>query len=658
MSERLSRTDEDYRKDPETGDFYPWWRVTPTGEVRFDPNKYDPTHPYPARGDVMVNTTTQKQLEDPFDLDNLRFIRKGEVNLAVQKLIEKGKENEGKSLICFVGTGGTLSMTKKGDVLVPTLSPEQLIQEAGSAGKDIVSASVMFPKLIDSSQMEIDYVGDVVIAMSRIYEELRREDAASGTNLSSRFGGFVVCHGTDTATESQTYMSFMLGPNCPYNVLYAVAQKTVEDDFNDVGGNIRLALEAIRFLQKAKEQRQKDGKKFFGIQGICAGGTQGGVYNGSTSQKISDRDPVLLKDHRDGGETIKAFRFGGDANLQFYDSLGAYSQKFGEESIWSEIIDSTDSFRPIILRGCNDSVIQIDARMGDNPVEIAKRILDPKVKAVILKTFGSFTFNRKIVDQLTAVALEKGKIVFATNPFPDGSVGHEYADAKYLIGRGVVPLKMLPHAAFAKLLLAYSLFGDNSYAIIHFMTNNNYCNEQMHDAPESLDNKDIPPMQAPAYLSAIDFVDILAINDPNIRKFVDKNRELLQSSLSEVVSLFFRSKNIEPKADVSTYVGTMIDDTELLSAVIRPSAFHETVISCFVRSGVHDILEGLFGKDEDLKNFLEENDVVVVVQNVAKRIAEISGEAFKLVLERSDRKIPPSIGQPLFRAISGVKQTE
>jgi L-asparaginase/Glu-tRNA(Gln) amidotransferase subunit D len=51
--------------------------------------------------------------------------------------------------------------------------------------------------------MEIDYIADVVIAMSWFYENLSNK-------AKTKFCGFFVTHGTDTLTQSSTYANAML----------------------------------------------------------------------------------------------------------------------------------------------------------------------------------------------------------------------------------------------------------------------------------------------------------------------------------------------------------------------------------------------------------------------------------------------------------------
>ena len=125
--------------------------------------------------------------------------------------------------------------------------------------------------------MKSDYISDVVIVMSYLYERLLQwkneggiEDYEHRNQILSRFSGFIVCHGTDSLVQSQTYLSFMLGSFCPFNVFYVGAQKTVEDRGNDVGANFKLALEACEYFHY----------QLPGLCATCAGGNAGGVYNG------------------------------------------------------------------------------------------------------------------------------------------------------------------------------------------------------------------------------------------------------------------------------------------------------------------------------------------------------------------------------------------
>lgn len=456
----------DQQIDPKTGDLYPWWVPTDidgeSGRIEFDPDLFDPSCEYEPRGRTFkIPTNREQSLEDPFDLENLRFIDPADVQKAYDELIIDAEKNPEKLLTVLVGTGGTISMTKQtGNVLKPSLNTKQIMDTAGDSANKFVASTFSFPKLIDSSQMEIDYAADMAIAMSWLFKKLQSEHR----ELLARFTGFIVTHGTDTAVQSQTYLSFMLGANCPFNVFYVVAQKTVEDDESDVGQNMALALGFSESLPRGGQGR--------GTHGICAGGVEGGLFNGPTSLKISDKDIKLLQDHNAGGPLCD---FSGEKlkwNNDFYRSMHYYSK------IATDRVEG--SWVPLILRG--ESVMrELRSREGNSAKTDKLVVQTVSERFIVVETFGSFTVNKKNLDAVVQEARAKGKLVFAVNPFPNGSTEHTYADAKNLAEQGVIPLRMLAHAAAAKLLWAHRVFGNDNAKIIKFMTENNFCNEQLYE---------------------------------------------------------------------------------------------------------------------------------------------------------------------------------
>ncbi|USN59113.1 MAG: hypothetical protein H6767_03365 [Candidatus Peribacteria bacterium] len=77
----------------------------------FNPVEYDPQVPYVVKGRTYsLKTNPTKLLEDPFDLDNLRFINPERVQRALTNIEELAQKTE-KELVCMLGTGGTISMT-------------------------------------------------------------------------------------------------------------------------------------------------------------------------------------------------------------------------------------------------------------------------------------------------------------------------------------------------------------------------------------------------------------------------------------------------------------------------------------------------------------------------------------------------------------------
>jgi len=131
------------------------------------------------------------------------------------------------------------------------------------------------------------------------------------------------------------------------------------------------------------------------------------------------------------------------------------------------------------LRGFVNSRI-IEAQMDIPPDEYTKSIvgLDENVIAVIAKTYGSFTFDESQVDGIVRGVKERNMVLFATNPFPTGSIEHRYSPALYLMKSGAIPLHMMPHAAAVKLLYLEAVFGGNKELIEASMTSNNQVGEQ------------------------------------------------------------------------------------------------------------------------------------------------------------------------------------
>ncbi len=241
----------------------------------FHPAHYDPGAPYVLKGKTFrLVSNPDTPIEDPFDLDNLRFIDPADVRTALENL-EKISATSEKELICMIATGGTIAMKKndKGE-LVPGISPDYLLQFAGgNLEKNFGLVSFSLSTLIDSSQMKIDYIADVVIAMSWLYDHLSKI-------ARNKFCGFFVTHGTDTLALSATYANTMLGANCPFSVGFVAAQKTTESRFTDVGVNFTYGINMLSELRRSRKYAV-----FLSI-----GGTSGGAFIPAASLKVSDTD--------------------------------------------------------------------------------------------------------------------------------------------------------------------------------------------------------------------------------------------------------------------------------------------------------------------------------------------------------------------------------
>lgn len=552
--------------DPDTGEFYPWWVRMPNqqGAIKFDPNRYEPRRAekcYKTPGKTFkLESNPTCVFEDAFDTENLRFIDPQSIRDALENIIQQYDQYPDKKIIVVIGTGGTISMlSNRFGQKEAKLNAEALVSYGGQKAKKFTVTSIDFPTPIDSSQMEIDYAADLTIAMSGLYRLLEQKDSNREKNdkILPHFAGFIICHGTDTAVQSQTYTSFMLGSGCPFNMFYVVAQKSIDEPFNDVGANLELTFSACDYF--SDEQRD------IGIHGICAGGTSGGVYNGPTSKKCTDTKVSLFEDFNHGGRILSAEDFAQEQNVLFFEMHERYHRDFaggrgsGIGRIMPEISRRSvakPEFLPVILRGHN-LVVKITPEMGDDPETYARLVRSSTERAVLIETFGSFTVNRKIIEAIVQAARKEGKLVFATNPFPEGSTDHTYVDTQYLKSQGIIPLKMLSHAAYAKLLYVLSVFGDDAANILQFMTNNNFRNEQLYEEDSAKYNRcktydNCVPINSVdeftrrmkilrdiQYINKHDYAILIAMNDPELRSLIEENRRLFAEILGEIIDDIF-----------------------------------------------------------------------------------------------------------------------
>ena len=416
---------------------------------QFDPYTYDPAIPYHIKGRTFrLKSNPNTLLEDPFDLDNMRFINQKYVRKALEH-IEALADINGKELVCMIGTGGTISMTESTDgKLRPGLSPDDLLKFAGwGLAERFGITSFEFSTQIDSSQMEIDYIADIVIAMSWFYENLSNK-------ARNKFCGFFVTHGTDTLGQSSTFANVMLGSNYPFSAWFVAAQKTVQDKFSDVGINFTFWLNMLSELRRSRRSA------IF----ASLGWSSWGAYMPASSIKVSDSD-------------VNAFDSPWKDKLM--DTSNFVSQgidgRFIDENENQKTVD--DIFQPIILRK-HIPVSTIFAKIGINPDILYEHVKSIQDLAIIMVTYGAFTFSRKQVDSIVKAAKENKAALFAANPFPTGSTEHLYAEALYLKEQWITPIHCLEHAAYAKIKWAQAVWWNDIHKIKMFLIGNNFMGEQ------------------------------------------------------------------------------------------------------------------------------------------------------------------------------------
>jgi len=451
----------------------------------FNPNAYDPDAPYEPQGNTyQLESNPEKIHEDPFDLDNLRFIDKIRVQNLLLKLeghaAEIADAGSDRQIIAMIGTGGTIAMTMIDGELKPTLEPKALLDYAGgNLSRKFDVSSTEYPTPIDSSEQEVDYEADMVIAMSWIWKEMTAQ-------CKKVFSGFAVSHGTDTLGAGATAVTNMLGPNCPFTVGFVGAQKTTEDDFDDVGVNVKNTLETMGKL-KAKDKVSRF---------VYMGGTEGGAFHPAGVQKKDDR---------------KVDAFGSPLHAKVMNAsnfaLGGIVDRFGRR--YAETLDregANADFQPIILRGYSP-IIDITPKLGSSPAACYEEIMrNDTAKAVLLTTFGSYTANTKMRKAIQLAAAEKGMIVLGANPFPGGSSDHKYGPAKAMRDSGAHPVSTLPDATSMKVFVGGDVFGQNREALARFLTENNLIGEQNPESwmveavgDQTRDKKDVSKSQMPRF---------------------------------------------------------------------------------------------------------------------------------------------------------------
>lgn len=395
-----------------------------------------------------LDSNPEREFENPFDLNNLRYLDKKVVMHAFEKI--ESFRNTSKPFFCLIATGGTIASTMQEGSLVPTLDIDYLLSFTGrDLERNYNHASMSFPKLIDSSQMTMDYDADIVIAISWLHKKMSEE-------TKKHFYGFVITHGTDTMSQSSTRITMMLGSNLDFSVGIVGAQTTIDDPFSDVPDNFARCLAVLSLL------KQKEKNTVF----VYMGGSSGGAYHPSGVLKISDTkvkgfDSQVIPPIVDASD----FRKTNHLHVPFFEHYQLVRQ------------NTIDFFQPLILRGFTNTRI-IEAQMDISPSELKSYIEYSEALAFILITYGSFSFNKEQIDGIVAAASTKGSLLFGRNPFPTGHSDHLYPEAKYLIHQGIIPLSMLPHAAIVKLSYASALYGSNKHNIKNFMVNNNFIGEQ------------------------------------------------------------------------------------------------------------------------------------------------------------------------------------
>lgn len=332
-----------------------------------------------------------------------------------------------KLFVIVIGTGGTIAMSHLGPhgELTPDIGFEEMIRQISPRlGEQFIIMGRDFFKT-DSSQLEIDDVGDMAMSMYYIWKRMK-------PSLHKCFAGFLVPHGTDTMPKSGVHLEMMFGKNMPFNIVHTGGQKPIVDLWTDSGMNLVHALLMLKMLHLngcAESISVMGGKALL----TCG------------MQKVSDIHAEAMKTfmHHDVVDFFQA-RDPDKYRLPRWLRRRPYYKKTGQ-------------FCPVIYRGPN-RIEEINAEMQDDPRAIMTKIRLGSRLAIVLVTYGASTFDQKIVNLIAAEAKKRKIPVFATSPVNADPKLDVYYASEALIQHGITPIYMTADTARAKLML---LLGQN-----------------------------------------------------------------------------------------------------------------------------------------------------------------------------------------------------
>lgn len=391
-----------------------------------------------------------ERVEDPFDLNNLRFHeaiditeQKKKINLTPKLVVEfvnkmNNLPDSDKTFVIWVGTWWTISMSPTGpnDSLEPDLNFDSIMEKSDSRLKEDFEIIGLDAYATDSSQLEIDDVGDMAIAMSYIWKEMNQK-------IKKRFAGFFIVHGTDTMPKSWTHLEMMLGQNMPFNVVHTGAQKTINVKINDAQSNVKQGLYTLKMLHKnnCAESLTVMG----GVALLTAGMTKVSDHNAKAMDTFMHKYAIDFSDLPDPDTFVLPS--------------------------WLRAAPWTKRFNPIVYRWPN-RVQELSAEMQQDPRALLAMIRFSAAKALFLVTYGANTYDINAMKTIWTEASKQNILAYAVSPVNADPKLDVYAAAEEMIKAGVTPLYMTKEAARAKIMLAFAKFQKNIGDTAEFLTTN------------------------------------------------------------------------------------------------------------------------------------------------------------------------------------------
>jgi L-asparaginase len=298
-----------------------------------------------------------------------------------------------KPRLCLLYTGGTIGMVRNEEGnLVPPVRPDDFLSMAPELS-DL--ADVDFEVLLNKDSTNI-VPEDWTTMAQAVYD--RRNGG---------YDGFIVTHGTDTMHFSASAVSFALGRNLPFPVVFTGAQTIPQVAHGDARVNLlRAARVALADLAEV----------------VISFGDY--VFRGCRAQKKDER-------RFDAFESPAIF------------PLGYITEEILLSPLATPRPRGTDRddirLRPEFATG----VVQVSLIPGLEPQVLEPIIDDPRCRGLILQSFGAGNVP-DIEDyafiSLIARATAADKPVIVTSQFPANATLHSaYATSKSAIEAGAIP---------------------------------------------------------------------------------------------------------------------------------------------------------------------------------------------------------------------------
>ncbi len=422
----------------------------------FKPNAFEVSRLQRKGNHFELSSNPGRKFADPFDPKNMMFLEDPEEKIddllmRLEKAAEEAQSNN-RLVLLILGHGGTIAMRPGPDgTLVNELSAADIVEEAGAALKRKYVVVDFDLCNIDSSQFQWAFTGDSTILKSIIVTKASRK-------LLSLLC-IMTANGTDTCVENSSNQKIQLGPEFPIGDGWASANQTSVADPSDVGINILGTADLLAWQHRAR------------LRGVFLnqGGSNGGALNPLTSRKEKDGH-VNIYGHPYGDKyaDLGTFLKDGwrDPMLTEYQEALARSNKSINTDFSPFIIDGPSAGSNALDLG--NPALSINAQVGQSPLEtlinirVARRL---KKMAVLVETFGSFTFNEQ---RLNVIQQEcrKDMLIIASSPFARGET-HEYPTAKRIRDQmGGIVTTMSPHATMIELMFAQQVWGDDREKIV------------------------------------------------------------------------------------------------------------------------------------------------------------------------------------------------